>query len=169
MADTQVRRVGGPMSPAKSKLIDALKGGKPGDRLTDEQTSAIAGINTSVGEKGYGHLNGAINYVRKNHRVVWERIRTAKAIQCLDNDGKIRHATGRLAHVRRQGKAVIQTTAALDMASLDDASKSTALALTAQAGVIVHFAGTKTTRQLENRKVQPELDYDKLLGEIVQK
>ena len=82
MANTKL-----PMSPKTRQtmdLIEALKGGQVGDELTDKELTRICGVSCRPGEKGYGYLETAKRRVRFDHGIVWERIRGANLIRCLN-------------------------------------------------------------------------------------
>lgn len=73
-----------PMRRATVKLIERLKDGNPGDKVTDEELKIVCGKETSVKGDGYPYLCTAIRHCRRVYGRNWERIPKAGAIQCLD-------------------------------------------------------------------------------------
>jgi len=64
-------------------LIQRLRDGKPGDEISDMELKSVCGLDTGVGQKGYGALQTAIRYCISKG-VVWDRMRGTGKIRCLD-------------------------------------------------------------------------------------
>jgi len=148
-------------SPTTLKLIERLKTGKPGDKLTDAQPADVCGKNTSVGADGYQSLQSAVRACERQYGVVWRRVRDTGAIECLNATEIVGDANARRQHIKRVAKRAVN---ALGIASargseLPDSERPKVMALAAQMGALAMFAEGRVTRQIETKKapVTPDM------------
>ena len=157
--DTENRPVFSGKSIFTIKLIDELKGGKPGDTRTDEELTSVCGRDTSVKGKGYASLCSAIRHCRKNYGVTWERINRGNAIRCLNAEETVGSVSRDRSTVHRRAKVAIQKLG--NAAAIAEATMKPQIHLiSAQMGALASFSSTAATKRLEARadKVsEPEL------------
>lgn len=171
MDHTEVTRTGVPfrMSLATSKLIEAMKNGKPGDMLTDEELERICGLachsRQKGGEpgKGYGYVGTAIRYCVREHRVVWKRVPRAACIKCLKPDEIRTVAKARRRHICKVGKWGVRELATVEIDRLSDSERREHLLCTAQLGALAGMADNTMTKKLEARNVTQAPDMQRLL------
>lgn len=135
------------MSLATIKLIDLLKSGAT--TLTDAQLTEACGKDTRPGGNGYGSLSSAIRHCRKNHNVVWERVRMGGAIKRLDSIEAVQSVDRDRKHVNRKSKVAIQKLHVAAMSAGDDATKTDINRRAAQMGAIAALASTSALKRME--------------------
>lgn len=126
-----------------SKLIERLKSGKPGDRVTDAELSAIAGADTSPSGGGYGWLQSAIATCVRDHSVVWQRVRHAGYLECLDADRLEKVGKGSLRSIRKKARVTSRRLVCADLTSATPEVKQGLMMTLAQLGAIHNAAGPK--------------------------
>lgn len=149
------------------KLIDLLKAGKVGDMLTDEELSAACGRNVSVKGDGYGNLASAIRNVRRNHGLVWDRIRGAGVIECKGFDGKLSIVDSDRKSIGRRAKRSLSVMRTIDAADVPNDKRTQLNVRLAQMGVLSAMASGNTTKAMEARTCGPVIDHKRLLSAIV--
>ena len=147
------------------KLIERLQHGVPGDILTDEELTEIAGYDTrpsSQGRpgKGYSYLTSAIRYVLNNHAVVWDRVRGGNYIRCVDDPDKLPLAASGLNRVRKAARKSARVLGTINIENLTAEQVQERNANLAITGAICQFADRKTMKALSVRNVQstPKID-----------
>lgn len=135
--------------PVRAKLIERLKDGKPDDIVTDAELAACCGLPTGTGHKGYPALLKAIRYTYRNHGVVWERIRDADAIQCLNPDGIIVASDRTSTHIRRESAKAVQKLKTVAMEAVEESKRPAFLSRLAQHGTLAMFAKRTTQTKLQ--------------------
>jgi hypothetical protein len=145
------------------KLIEKMRDGTPGDKLTDEQLTEACGHDTRVGGRGYGYLQSAIKRCENHHGITWKRILGGDCIECLDNSGLMGLAESKRKHLRRVSKRTCRQLATADATQMGKDEKTEYLASVAQFGTLVQFAGTATTKKLVARNITEALDPARML------
>ena len=148
------------------KLIDRLKDGQPGDILTDEELTEIAGgydtrpIVQGRRTKGYGFLRSAIEHVRTNHALVWSRVRGAHYIKCLYDTEKQPLASAGLRRIRKAARKSAHVLATINIENLTAEQLQERNATLAITGAICQFSDRNTMKALSVRNVQstPQID-----------
>lgn len=151
------------LSPAAAKLVDRLKTGKPGELLTDEALSAIAGRDCSVGGNGYACLQTAIRKVERDFAIVWRREAKAGAIKCLAPSEVAEVANGYRRHIGKTSRRAVRVLNTIDPNLLPEKERPAAHATAAQLGAIAMFASGDTTKKLAARNIAQAPDLGKLL------
>lgn len=118
MTEQQATPMHGSRCVWTSKAIDAMKGGKPGDKITREQMTAILGRDCSVGQRGYGNVQSAINHVESTYSVAWKWSREQQAWICLDSSGKAIEAKHRGDSGARKIRRGLRIAATVDRSAL---------------------------------------------------
>jgi hypothetical protein len=157
MTTTETRAIPavGRLGVTAAALVEALRHGKPGDTYTDEQLQAICGKATGAGEPGYGALCSAINHVRTNNGRVWQRIRSAGAIRCLDPDETVVNVGSDMRSLRLRARRAASKLQTVDTAKIKDPeNKTKAMVLGAMFGAIRAVSSTGTLKSLGVRTQQ---------------
>lgn len=145
----------GRLGVTAAALVEALRTGQPGDTYTDEQLQEICGKATGAGEPGYGALCSAINHVRNNNGRVWQRIRSAGAIRCLDADETVVNVGSDMRSLRTRARRAASKLQTVDTAKIKDPeNKTKALVLGAMFGAIRAVSSTSTLKSLGVRTQQ---------------
>ncbi len=148
-----VQSVGG--SPAQHLLtrrrVDAIKGGTPGDVLTDEQLESLIGKRCAPGHKGYSYLASAIRFVVRTHGVHWHRLRGASCIKCSAGSESLEISKGDIAGVKRRMKRTGDVMATIKMNELAPELKASYLATAVQVGTLSQFASATFRKGIEAR------------------
>lgn len=136
------------IAPQTAKLIDRFKDWKPGDVASDTELSALIGRDTSPGGDGYGNLASAIRYVQRHYGLVIERVRSARAVKCLNAGETISSVNRGRRHIgkcaRKEGGKLKQ----VDVSKLEGPEKTEALVLRAQLGAVATYASASTQKKL---------------------
>jgi len=148
------------------KLIDRLKDGKPGEILTDEALTEIAGgydTRASVGGrqgKGYPYLTSAIRYVLRNYAVVWDRVHGGNYIRCVEDPDKLSLANTGLNRVRKAARKSARVLGTINIENLTVEQVQERNASLAITGAICQFTDRNTLKALSVRNVQstPQID-----------
>jgi len=137
-------------------LIMRLRGGKPGDVLTDAQLTEACGMDTSVNGPAYGYLQSAIRWCLNNHRIVWERQRGMSSLKCVEHAERMSVSDGLVRRSHRmihRGKKVL---ASVEMDALDDTQKRELLVRQAHIGTLDMFTRKNAvTRLVESGATTP--------------
>ena len=145
-----------------ARLIEKLKKGKVGDVIPDEESTDICGRDTSS-PPGYGNLASAIRNVLNNYGIVWQRVRGAGCIKCI-NSQEIAETVGRnLKSISRRSKKTIKLASFANPEKVELADRSSLLANIAQLGTIELVSRKETTKKLAIRGVKQEITLNKLL------
>ena len=140
--------VQGGMRVSTAKLIDALKIGKEGDVLTDEELTTLCGRNTAVGQDGYDNLASAIRHTLNNYQLTWRRVRSSGCVKCLGPSEKLALMEQKRHHINRQAKTVIKVAKTVQVGDLPADERASFLIQTAQLQAVYLFAKTTTTKKL---------------------
>ena len=151
------------ISLASSKLIDLLKTGMPGDVQTDETLTLACGKDTRVGAKGYANLSTAIRHVLRNHGRVWQRIKGAYAIKCLEPGEVTDSSASDMRRIHRTSKRSVTKLLTLNETDVDTSDLARYHAMLAQHGTLTMFSRANTTKTLETRGVKTNIDLKRLL------
>lgn len=100
-----------------SRAIDAMKDGKPGDKIGREAMASIIGRDCKPASRGYANVNSAINYVR-NRGIFWQWVRSAKAWVCLAPDQIADETQRGVSKVHRTAGRVLKGAACCDVKKL---------------------------------------------------
>lgn len=130
------------------KLIDRLKGGKPGDEVSDTELEALIGEPVRAHTHGYGYGRSAIGYVRACHCVEWERIRGAKMLRCLSAPETVLSAQRHVPKIHRAARAAAAKLRNVDLEQLDAGMRAKAIELAAQVGTLAQFARADGMREI---------------------
>jgi len=103
-----------------SRAIDALKSGKPGDKIDRQQMERLVGLPCHPQSRGYSSVNSAIKTVRRQFGLGWLWSRSEKAWVCLDASGNYRAAKAKTAEASRKVRTAQQFQAITDRSKLDD-------------------------------------------------
>ena len=129
------------------KLIQVLEKGKPGDVFTDEEMTAICGRDTRPNHNGYGYLQTALRYCRKNG-ILWERQRKEFCVKCLNSTEAIDSMDNDIKGIGRRARHTKYKTLAIDYDTLSTEQKSAALVKTAQLGGLELMASKSTQKKM---------------------
>jgi len=88
--ETKQRPTPGVYAANTSAAIDRLSGGQPGDIVTEEQMTQAIHEPCDPDSPGYSVITRAINYVRRDHNVAWQRDRTIPGWRCLGPSERIK-------------------------------------------------------------------------------
>ena len=141
------------MSLATIKLIEALKGGKPGEQIDDAALTVACERDTSVGCKGYPYLQSAIRYCRRHYGVNWERIPKAGFLRCLQADETLHSVNRDRRSISRRSHRAIQKLKNVSNGQLDETTKPQVLLQLAQFGALASFASSDMTKRLASAGV----------------
>ena len=143
------------MSPVTAQLIQLLKDGKPGDTKADNEFPATLQI--GVKGKHYPNLLTAIRYLEREHGVVWQRVRKAKILKCLDAQERIGVGAQNIKHIRKTATRTVRVIASADFSTLTDSERTKANTQLAQLGAIKLFAENPTHAALAHGQNQGRL------------
>jgi hypothetical protein len=149
-------------SVESAKLISKLKGGKPGDVLTDEELAEICGKRTGPNQPGYNYLQTAIKYCERQG-IVWRRLREAGAIKCLESTEIVVSSRDDMQKTHRATKRIARRLGAVKPDELDNSGRVQFAAQMSQTMTIVAFSAEKVTKKLEARKTSEPFDVQRLL------
>lgn len=152
------------MRLSTAKLIEALKGGRAGDVLTDEQLSQHCGRPTAVGGSGYGNLQSAIRHVLTNYGICWQRVVGSGCIKCIDSGEKAQRLGRKLKHIHRTARREMKVAQTIDMHAIANDEKPEVLATIAALGVMHQFAGKRSIKALAARKATSAPDLQRMLA-----
>ena len=108
----------GPKSAARVRIDETLKAGKPGDEITRDQMTIIAGVDCRKGTRGEAVARTAVKHLLTHGGPYWAWTREAQCWRCL-NDAEIVKALGnRRQHIRRQAKITVQSSTIANPANL---------------------------------------------------
>ena len=142
----------GRLGVTAAALVERLRQGKPGDTFTDEQMQAICGKDTSSEGAGYSSLQSAINHVRANHGLVWQRIQKANAIRCLSADETVVNVGSDLRAIRKRTRRTVSKLETVDVSKIENAeNRSRATVLAAMFGAIQAVSSSATVKKLDVR------------------
>ena len=124
----ETQRVYPALALATSRLIERLKGGEPGDTVTDEELTAIVGNDTAPSGKAYKNLQSAVRWVRRDG-VVWSRVRGEGVLKCLQHRERTDVSESYVQRSGRAAKTALQVARATRVAELssDEAKRHTAI------------------------------------------
>jgi len=138
--------VSGHLGPIPNRVAFLLSAGKPGDELTDEELSTVAGIDCSVkSRKGRNAVHSAIKHVQRAHDIWWQRVVGTGLIRCLDAGGRIGRAESETRHIKRTAHRVVKAASVRDIPQELVSRRDIVLA---QAGAIAVITSTETVRRL---------------------
>jgi len=148
--------------PESSLLIQRMKGGKPGDLLSDEELQKVSGRDCSPGGSGYGCLQTAIRHCEREG-VVWLRIPGSKQVKCLEPGEVLSCGTQTLRHINKQSKRATLRLGSMDDEALSADERRRRNALITQAGALAFFTRTSTVKLIEKRSVTATVDPSRML------
>jgi hypothetical protein len=134
-------------APQTKLLIKFLKGGKPGDIVTDAQLREVAGVGVSPGDDGYGYLSSAKKHCERANQVVWHRVRGEGKLVCLNSKGIISLNNCDIHSIRRKTRRTASRIECVQIGELDDNEKREVRTQQAILGSIAMF--TKPSMQKE--------------------
>ena len=137
-----------PFSPTTVKLLEALQHGKPGDEKTDDELRVIAGMDCSTESKGYGYLASAIRRLRR-YGVIWERVRGADKIRCLNAAERIETFDTHRRHIKRTAQKSLQILGSVDSAELPESERLAHRTKLATMGTLAMCAGKDFEKKME--------------------
>ena len=150
-------------SVATALLIDKLKEGTIGDVLTDEELTEVCDRDTRPKGKCYSNLGSAINYCEREHQIVWQRLRDANAIKCLNASETRSSAHTKRRHIYKTGKRGMQQMACVIVADLPEEDRTAFRGELAQMATLTMFAANKTTKKIVARSITEKVNIDRLL------
>jgi hypothetical protein len=159
------------LAHATMKLIDALKGGKPGDEIPDDDYKGggllgICGKPTAPGRPGYGNLQSAIRHCERVYKVVWRRIAEGGCIRCLTPDEAV-NLTGRYAkQATRTARRGIRVAGTVDPETLSgDETKREHRMRVAQLGALAVIGSERGYKRMVDRGngEAPKVDAKRLI------
>lgn len=142
-------------SPYTNKLIERLRGGKPGDVLTDADLEAVAGFGCAVGQRCNSNLMTAIRYC-EGEGIIWRRQRGQKSIACQRAAEVVEQAVADLRTVHRQVKRTSRRLIMTDTSELSSADKIRHSSLLTQAGTLAMVSHGATRKRIEERTPTPK-------------
>lgn len=134
-----------------------------GSIVTDEQIESAVGLKVGAGQPGYGYLQTAKQIIRREKKVIWKRMRGARALKCLLDNEVVESAEHEQRSIHRKSKRVMRSLASVDTEKLDADQRRKHLTLTAQVGTLAIFSRSDTMRQLEARNCTKALSVGSVL------
>lgn len=147
-----------PRSLQTSKMIEAMKTGKAGDLITEEQLTKICEIPWNE-----GHLASARRYCLRNHGIIWARVRGAQAIKCLSSSETLTVGESDLKRVHRASKRAVRKLATVKPNELKNGEHTKLNSLMAQHGTLAAFSSSQASKALETRKASEPVELKRLL------
>ena len=151
------------VGPVAAQLIDKLKGGEPGDTLTDIELKEVCGHDTRPKGKGYSSLGTAIRFCIREHGILWSRIRGANAIKCLDPERKIEFVAATNKHVARVTRRGVNILGSIEVKELPEEKRPDYFAALAQTGTLAEISRANTRKKLEAHGITKPFDMQKML------
>ena len=108
---------------------------------------------TRSGGDGYGYLQTAIKNCR-NRGIIWERVKGAWLIRCLDGGETIAASEKRIKHISRTAKTAGKLLKAVDSSTLNNEEKIAYNTKLAQVQAFALFSSKSTVKKLEARNVK---------------
>ena len=143
--------------PLTVRLIEMLKGGKPGDEISDGTLTEVIGLHTASGEKGYAYLMSAIRHCERNHSVVWRRVKGEGIVMCLNPMEVIELTHGDVSSIRRKARRGSRRLYGIQQEQIPIAERPQCNALAAQLGFIASISTDSATKKLAGKTEQPKL------------
>lgn len=129
--------------PITSALINALKDGKPGDELTEEQLKDACGFPVNIGSHHYGKLLSAIRYCINNHGRVWERQYNQHKIRCMNGEEVVVNSSRDTTAIRRRANRAKKKLYTVKLPDLTPEMQKQHVTAVAQLSAIHMFSGKK--------------------------
>lgn len=145
-------------------LINRLKDGKPGDKVTDEEIVALIKMPLGLGTKGSGRVNSAVNYVLSHFNINWKRIRGAKLLECLDSSGTLNEMRSRNDRQRHAAKKTVQKAKTISYDKLSPEERNQAYAISVQAAMTEKLLTNDSLNYLAHREVREPLKIGQVLS-----
>jgi hypothetical protein len=136
-----------------NSLIEKLQVAEIGDIITDEELTKICGKDTRPNQSGYGNLKSAIDYVLRNNGKVFERIRDANAIKCLQDKEKIVSIDNDLGLVNKRAKKLVRKTKTIDRSVLEPLDRTKVITISTQAEFLEYITKSKTQKKIEVKQI----------------
>lgn len=132
-----------------SRAIDAMKDGKPGDKIDRQKMTELVGRDCKPTGKGYANVNSAINYVR-NRGVFWQWVRATKAWVCLAPNEIADETQRGVSKVHRTAGRVLKGAACCDVKKLTSDQKRQFDLATTRAALARTATSAAMGKRLEN-------------------
>lgn len=149
-----------------NKLIAYLR--EQDGTVTDEQLGAVIDMKCDVQGKGYNYVLSACKQLEKEG-MVWCRIRGAKALKRLHDNGELRELVqSSRKHVSRTMKRAIVRADAIDISVMAPDERSRHVAEAAQLGALAWLSSDGARKQLSARHAAAEVDPKRLLAALIE-
>lgn len=155
--------VHGQLGPRACVLVERLRGGKPGDEITDAELESICGKPTGPGEDGYMSLCTAIRYTLKEFRVHWKRIAKQGLIRALNAHETCEDVGADMAGMRKRIRTTSRKIVAVDRSALSDQEAARLTSVAAQLSAINAFAAPSVAAKIEEKQIDREPNLSRLL------
>ena len=140
----------GRLGPLACEIVEMIKGGKPGDIISDDfafQTLGGRGIDPEG--SAYQAFNVARRYVLDNHQIYWKRLPGEHCIKCYDSREMLGETKAGLKSICRKARRTATLSMSIDLDKLTPEESKEALALSSQLGCIAAFATSAVTKKLD--------------------
>lgn len=91
-------------STKTARLFHAMRDGRPGDQLLDEDLARVAGGSVAPGGPCYSHAITAAERARADRGVFWKRPKGEGRMVCLDASGALVEGRRKSDSIRRQAR-----------------------------------------------------------------
>lgn len=140
-------------SPRTAILIERLKSGKPGDVVTDDELSKLAGAQTGSGKPAYANLLSAIRHCTRNHNIVWQRQAGGGYIKCLQPDEVCTRVGSDMRIIGRRARGAARIAETITPDQLTNGKRAEFSAMCAQHLMLAELSSARATKALADRKM----------------
>lgn len=159
---TRIQMIPG-LSLVSAKLIEAMKDGRPGDILTDDQLQTVCGLSVAPKGAAYGNLATAIRHCIRHRAIVWKRVIRQKCIKCLEPLEVMETGRSEVLSTRRRTRRAAGKMRTVNLEKIPEADRPEYMALAAQLSTMCLFSRDKVRVQLESRHTDSPIDIGRLL------
>jgi len=154
----------GMMTLATTQLIDLMKDGEPGDRITYEDMQKLTGKTFGTGGNGNGNLCTARRRCIGDYGIVWEVERDTRSIICC-TPAQIRgRAKSDVRSINRKSKRALKKLGTVKLSDLtSETARGEHLHEISRHGSIAVMSSEKISKQLEARDITTAITPAKLL------
>lgn len=143
-------------------LVEALKGGKQGDIMTDEELMKICGRDCRNGN-GAGPLRSAIYHVTTAYGVRWKRIPGEGCIKVLNASERAALTGSTIKSIGRKARRAVQEASTIRISELSETERNSLIVNKAILGLQELAAKPVTAKELGQKQVADTPNVKKLL------
>jgi hypothetical protein len=148
----------GVLAPTTAAAVDRLKGGGPGDIVTEREMSTVVGLDCSPRGPGYSTVYRATQIVRRDQQIVWQRDRTIPGWRVLTAEERIQQVkTTGMKSIRRKARKHLDMLAVASKDLSPDSQRDQKILQVTQGMVLM-----TTTGHFRTQIAATVAEYDKL-------